>query len=181
LKRGWGTAEGYRHNHNFSKEVGDTAEGYRHNHNFSKEVGDTAEGYHHNHNFSKEVGDTTEGYRHNHNFSKEVGDTTEGITSFRFLLKRWGRIFIRDPAAAAGPRLLSGEILDKNQCNLLLRDVAMLKGASSSCWRGSTFTRPKFSPRKRNRYQKRFNGNGNDSTLHDCRASDLAGQVTGDL
>jgi hypothetical protein len=46
---------------------------------------------------------------------------------------------LRDPAAAAGPRLMSGEILDKNQCNLLLRDVAMLKGASSSCWRDSTF------------------------------------------
>jgi hypothetical protein len=45
---------------------------------------------------------------------------------------------ISGPAAAAGPRLLSGEILDKNQCNLLLRDVAMLKGAFSSCWRGST-------------------------------------------
>jgi HAD superfamily hydrolase (TIGR01509 family) len=27
---------------------------------------------------------------------------------------------------------------DENQCNLLLRDVAMLKGASCSCWRGST-------------------------------------------
>jgi HAD superfamily hydrolase (TIGR01509 family) len=27
---------------------------------------------------------------------------------------------------------------DENQCNLLLRDVAMLKGAFSSCWRGST-------------------------------------------
>jgi hypothetical protein len=45
---------------------------------------------------------------------------------------------ISGPAAAAGPRLLSGEILDKNQCNLLLRDVAMLKGSFSSCWRGST-------------------------------------------
>jgi hypothetical protein len=45
---------------------------------------------------------------------------------------------ISGPAAAAGPRRLSGEILDKNQCNLLLRDVAMLKGFFSSCWRGST-------------------------------------------
>jgi hypothetical protein len=45
---------------------------------------------------------------------------------------------ISGPAAAAGPRHLSGEILDKNQCNLLLRDVAMLKGSFSSCWRGST-------------------------------------------
>jgi hypothetical protein len=57
---------------------------------------------------------------------------------------------ISGPAAAAGPRLLSGEILDKNQCNLLLRDVAMLKGAFSSCWRGSTVFAQKY--RKRYRF-----------------------------